>query len=57
MTLLGTVGWEYQKAAVMEAVKSLYGLRSISNQIEVAPAASAICVVPRVDSAAKTALS
>lgn len=57
LTLMGEVSWEYQKAAVIEAVKSLHGLRGISSQIVVSPVSSAICAAPPVGLAEDTAQS
>jgi osmotically-inducible protein OsmY len=38
VTLNGTVGWQYEKAAAERAVKNLHGVQGLSNQIVVSPA-------------------
>jgi len=38
VTLTGELAWQYQKEAAMDAVLNLYGIKGITNEINIAPA-------------------
>lgn len=51
LTLEGKVGWRYQKEAAERAVRYLAGVRGITNNIEIEPAASAADVRTKIEKA------
>jgi osmotically-inducible protein OsmY len=51
LTLEGKVGWGYQKEAAERAVRYLAGVRGITNDIEIEPAASAADVRTKIEKA------
>lgn len=53
MVLSGTVEWNYQKIAAMEAVRVLAGVFGVANNIEVRPHVSAYNVKKRIEDALK----
>jgi osmotically-inducible protein OsmY len=54
LTLEGKVGWGYQKEAAEHAVRYLAGVLGITNNIEIAPAASAADVRTKIESALRS---
>ncbi|WP_455274494.1 BON domain-containing protein [Rhizobium herbae] len=53
VTLSGKVEWQYQKIAVLDAVKRLTGVIGVSNNIEVKPRVSSFDVKRRIEDALK----
>ena len=53
VTLNGTVGWQYQKAAAERAVRNLNGIEGISNAIVVEPAVNVADVKADIEEAFK----
>jgi osmotically-inducible protein OsmY len=53
LTLEGTVGWQFQKAAAEEAVRNLVGVKGLLNHIEVKPQVSKIEVKSAIEAALK----
>lgn len=53
ITLEGTVDWQYQKAAAEKAVRNLFGVKGVSNLVEVKPRVSAADVKATIESALK----
>lgn len=53
VTLNGSVPWQYQKAAAEQAVQHLYGVRGVSNQIEIKPHVSVGDVKAKIETAFK----
>lgn len=53
VTLEGEVDWYFQKASAEEAVRTLHGVRGVSNQIVVKPRASASDVKARIEASFK----
>ena len=53
ITLEGTVNWHYQKTAVEEAVRYLYGVRGVTNLIEVQPQVATAVVKKAIEEALK----
>jgi osmotically-inducible protein OsmY len=51
LTLTGKVEWQYQKDAVLKAVRNLEGVLGVTNLVEVAPRANAIDVKKRIQDA------
>ncbi|MBS1123131.1 MAG: osmY [Deltaproteobacteria bacterium] len=53
VTLDGCVEWQYQKDAAEAAVRFLYGVRGITNDINLSPGVRAVDVKERIDAAFK----
>lgn len=53
LTLKGSVEWQYQKEEAERAVRSLKGLKWVSNEITVTPKADAVDVKIRIEDALK----
>jgi osmotically-inducible protein OsmY len=53
VTLSGKVDWQYQKNAAADAVRTLPGITSVTNLIELRPRASALDVKMRIEDALK----
>lgn len=53
VTLLGTVDWNYQRSAAQSAISGMYGVKSVSNQLEIRHKASPADIRQRIESALK----
>jgi osmotically-inducible protein OsmY len=53
ITLKGTVDWEYQRSPAARAVRDLTGVRGVTNEIQLAPHASAGDVKAKIEAALK----
>ena len=53
VTLLGTAEWHYQKEEAERAIRSLHGVRGVSNEIQLKPSASALGVKIKIENALK----
>ena len=51
VTLVGTVGWQYQKAAAERAVRPQQGVRGVLNEIQLQPRAQASDIQRRIKAA------
>lgn len=53
LTLTGQVEWQYQKDSAYRAVRDIYGIKGVTNNVTVTPRASASDVKARIENALK----